>query len=151
MNTNGNYDKVAVAVIEKQGKVLIARRQKDDPLRGKWEFPGGKIEDGETPEECLKRELMEELGVEGAVKGIIGSTSYQYDHVPVDLSYYHVELLSGNIYLKEYQEIQWVYPRDLESYDFPEANMPVIRKLIKGALSRAKVQKGKRAKGRELL
>lgn len=124
--------KVAVAVIKREGKVLIARRQKEGPLKGKWEFPGGKIEDGETPEECLKRELSEELGIKAHVAGFIDSTSHEYEHIHVNLSFYNVELLSEEIIPKDYREIRWISPDKLNSYDFPEANRPVMRKLARG-------------------
>ena len=62
---------VTCAVIEKDGRILIARRKSGDHMAGKWEFPGGNIEPGETPEQCLKRELLEELGVEIGIDGFI--------------------------------------------------------------------------------
>jgi len=68
--------KVTAAIIEKDGKVLIARRRKGSHLEGKWEFPGGKIEQKETPEECLKRELNEEFGIEAQIDEFICSNRY---------------------------------------------------------------------------
>ena len=70
--------KVTAAVIEKDGKILIARRKRDDSQAGKWEFPGGKLEAGETPEACLKRELREELGIETEVGAFFCSSRFVY-------------------------------------------------------------------------
>ncbi len=130
----------AVAVIKREGKVLIARRQKDDPLKGKWEFPGGKINKGESHEECLRRELREELGIEVSIYGIIASASHTYDHIHVDLTFYLAEMLSEELIPKCYNEIRWVSPDKLEQYNFPEANREVLRKLANGEYIRPKKQ-----------
>ena len=130
----------AVAVIVREGKILITRRQNDDPLKGKWEFPGGKINKGESPEECLRRELREELGIEVTICGIIASVSHRYDHIHVHLTFYRAEILSGELIPKCHDEIRWVSPDRLEQYDFPEANREVIRKLADGDKKRTKEQ-----------
>ena len=123
--------RVAAAVIEQEGKILIARRGTKDPLQGKWEFPGGKIEDGESPKECLKRELLEELGVEASIGEAVTSTVYKYEHVSVELFFYRATLLSINIKRKEYDEIKWVTPAELLQHDFPDANNNIITKLTR--------------------
>ncbi len=69
---------VTCAVIERNNQVLIAKRKRGNPLENKWEFPGGKIEPGETPEECLKREPWEEFGIDASVKDFLCSSSYDY-------------------------------------------------------------------------
>ena len=74
---------VTCAIIEKEGKILIARRAEDQKLAGKWEFPGGKVEDGESPEECLKRELEEEFGIQAEVGESITSKKHQYDLISI--------------------------------------------------------------------
>ena len=124
--------KAAAAIIEHRGKILIARRRTKDPLHGKWEFPGGKIEDGETPKEGLKRELQEELGVEASIGASVTSTVYKYRHVNVELFIYRATLLTNNIIRKEYDEFKWVSPDELLQHDFPAANNDAIRKLTKG-------------------
>jgi 8-oxo-dGTP diphosphatase len=123
--------KVTAGIIEKDGKILIAKRRKDDPLKDKWEFPGGKIESDETPEECLKRELHEELGIEAEIGEYIASTSHTYIHVSVELLFFKVKSISGNIRAKDHQEVRWTAPDDLDRYDFPEADRPVIEILQK--------------------
>lgn len=126
----GSMTKVTAAIIEQDGKVLIARRKKDDPLKDKWEFPGGKIEPGESPEECLKRELHEELGIEAEVGEFICSSTYHYDHISIELLAYRIRGFTGNIVPVDHDEIAWVAPNDLAGYDLPAADRPVIEKLL---------------------
>jgi len=122
--------KVTAAIIEQNGRVLIARRKKDDPLKDKWEFPGGKIEPGESPEECLKRELHEELGIKAEVGEFICSSTYHYDHISIELLAYRIRGFTGNIVPVDHDEIAWVAPKDLAGYDLPAADRPVIEKLL---------------------
>jgi 8-oxo-dGTP diphosphatase len=120
---------VSCAVIEKHGKILIARRKSGDQMAGKWEFPGGTIEPGETPEQCLKRELLEELGVEIGIDGFICSSTWKYDHATIKLLAFKATLISGELILHDHAEIRWVTSRELADYDFPEADVPIIRYL----------------------
>ncbi len=122
--------RVTAAVIEKDGKILIARRRKGDHLEHKWEFPGGKIEGAETPEECLRRELQEEFGVETEIKEFICSNRHEYDHITIELLAYAASHISGEFELNSHDEIQWIEPDKLASYDFAEADKPIIEKLI---------------------
>ena len=85
-----NLTTVTCAIIENEGKILIARRAADQKLAGKWEFPGGKVEDGESPEECLKRELEEEFGIQVEVGEFITSNNHHYDHISIELLAFHV-------------------------------------------------------------
>lgn len=121
--------KVVAAVIEKDGRVLLAKRRQGDILAGKWEFPGGKIDPGETPEEALKRELQEELGIETEVGDFICSSLYDYEHLSVELLAYRVLHISGEITPHVHDEVKWVLPDDLCSYDFPAANEEIVRRL----------------------
>jgi 8-oxo-dGTP diphosphatase len=120
---------VTCAVIERDGKILIARRKSGDQMAGKWEFPGGTIESGETPEQCLKRELLEELGVEIVIEEFICSSIWNYDHVTINLLAFKALLITGELTLHDHAEIRWVLPAELADYDFPEADMPIIRRL----------------------
>jgi 8-oxo-dGTP diphosphatase len=121
---------VTAAVIERDGKVLIAKRKKGWRFAGKWEFPGGKIEPNETPEECLHRELREELDIETKIGDFFCSSTYAYPHATVQLLVYRAFHVSGEYTLHDHQEIRWVLPEDLRRYDFPEADDLVIEKLI---------------------
>ncbi|HTZ41268.1 MAG TPA: alpha/beta fold hydrolase, partial [Syntrophales bacterium] len=109
--------------------VLIARRKRGHRLAGKWEFPGGKLEEGETPEECLRREMMEEFGVDVTVGEFVGRSHHIYPHGAIDLLAYRVTYLNGIYQLHDHEEIRWVYPADLADHDFSEADIPIARLL----------------------
>lgn len=120
---------VTAAVIEKDGRILIARRKKGDHLANKWEFPGGKLEPGETPEEGLARELHEEFGIRTEVGEFIGSSRFAYRHAAIELLAYRVVCLSDEFKVRDHEEIRWVPPEELGRYDFSEADRPIVRKL----------------------
>ena len=127
--TSSAYVKVAAAIIEKEGRILIGKR-KMGRFAGMWEFPGSKIEPGETPQACLERELREELGVEARIGPFLLSTKHIYPHMPIELITYRAEILSGDLYLQEHTEIRWVARQELADYDFPAADRAVIEKLM---------------------
>ena len=120
---------VTAAIMRVDGKILIAQRKKGDALEHKWEFPGGKMEPGETPEQCLARELMEEFGIQTRVKDFFASSIFAYQHIKIELLAYDVEYLSGQFQLHDHQEIRWVPPAELDMYDFSEADIPIASKL----------------------
>lgn len=124
--------KVTAAVLEKEGRILIARRKRGDRMADKWEFPGGKLEAGETPEDCLQREMREEFGIDVAVGPFVGRSLHAYPHGEIDLMAYRVTHLSGDFQLHDHEEILWVSPADLESYDFSAADVPIAGMLMKG-------------------
>lgn len=133
---------VTAAVIEKDGKFLLAQRKEGDALAGKWEFPGGKIEEGETPEDCLKRELHEEFGVETRIGGFICKSEFEYNHFHVELLAYRARHLSGEFKPADHSAIAWVKLEDLLKYDLASADVPVVKELraraARGAAARAK-------------
>ncbi len=116
---------VTAAIVEKNGKVLLARRMRHDDLAGKWEFPGGKLEIGETPEECLRRELKEEFGIESRVMNFVASSTFCYPHIEIKLLAYRVEHISGEFEILRHEELSWVAPKDLLTYDLSEADIPI--------------------------
>ncbi len=122
---------VTAAVLEKDGAVLIARRKRGDRMADKWEFPGGKIEPGETVEACLRREMKEEFGVDVAVGALVGRSLHAYPHGEIDLWVYRVTHLSGDFQLHDHEEILWVRPSDLKSYDFSAADVPIAGVLAR--------------------
>lgn len=124
-----SYTRVAAAVIEKNGRILIGRR-KAGYHEDKWEFPGGKIETDETAEECLRRELREELGIDAKVGQFVASSKFVYSHASIELLVYEAEIVSGELSLKDHKEIRWVSREHLKSYDFPEADWPIIEKIV---------------------
>lgn len=120
---------VTAAIMEKDGKVLLARRRKGDRLARKWEFPGGKLEPGETPEDCLARELREEFGIEAEVQDFVGASVYEYGHGTIDLRAYRVRHVSGEFSINSHEEIAWVKREDLLSYDLSPADIPIAKKI----------------------
>jgi len=124
--------KVTAGVIIKDSKILIAKRRKCDFMGGKWEFPGGGLEPGETPEQCLKRELKEEFGIQTKVMGFICSNRHEYKTMSIELLVYLVHYVSGKVSLSAHDEIQWVQCEDLVKYDFCDADKPIVQKLLNG-------------------
>ncbi len=120
---------VVAGVIQTCGKVLIAQRRKEGRLGGKWEFPGGKVEPDETPEQALKRELHEELGIEAEIGAFLCSSRYDYPHLAVELHAYRIMRFSGEIVPTVHDQVLWVLPQDVCKYDFPAANQEIIRRL----------------------
>ncbi|OGS61956.1 MAG: NUDIX hydrolase [Elusimicrobia bacterium RIFOXYB2_FULL_62_6] len=120
---------VSAAVIRKNGRILIARRKAGDALAGKWEFPGGKLEPGETPEDCLKRELTEEFGIETEIGKFICSSKFEYKHLAMELLVYSVSHIAGDFIPADHDKIEWVRPEDLGDYDFAGADIPVVKLL----------------------
>ena len=129
----GHKRQVTAAVIEKDGKILIAQRRKGSTLGGRWEFPGGKIEPGETAEVCLKRELKEEFDIESEIGEFITASQFRYCLVPIELLAYRVKHFSGEFRVNEHEEIRWVTPSELKLYDFMLADKPIVEILLKNS------------------
>ncbi len=130
-----NKKLIAAAIIERDGKVLIAQRAKNDSLLGKWEFPGGKVETGETLEECLRRELLEELGIRAEVGQYVCTSSFSYKDTQYDMCMFKVPSFQGEIKLNEHSAIAWVTPNELSNYDMPEPDLPVVVLLQKNTVA----------------
>jgi 8-oxo-dGTP diphosphatase len=123
--------KVTAGIIERDGKVLIARRRPGKHMGGKWEFPGGKIEPGETPEESLARELEEELSVRAEIGGFLCSAAYSGEGVSLELLVYRVRQIVGDPVLHEHQEIRWVVPGELAQFDLAYSDRKVVEALYR--------------------
>jgi 8-oxo-dGTP diphosphatase len=123
---------IAVALIDTDGRVLIAERPEGKQLAGLWEFPGGKIEPGERPEETLIRELHEELGitVEEPCLAPLTFASHAYESFHLLMPLYVCRRWSGFVQPREGQRLKWVRPRDLRGYPMPPADEPLIPPLI---------------------
>ncbi len=128
---------VACAIIEKDGKVLCTQRSATMSLPLKWEFPGGKIHDGEQPEACLQRELREELNLEIAVGRPLPPTTYQYPSFLVTLYPFLCKITAGEMKLHEHKDFRWLEPERLEELDWAEADGPVIGSYRSTFLKRA--------------
>ncbi len=117
---------VACAIIEQEGKVLAAQRSASMTLPLKWEFPGGKIEAGESPEECLIRELMEELGVSVVIGDALPTATHGYVDFTVTLYPFTCRLTGGVITMHEHHELRWIEPQLMPGLDWAAADLPVI-------------------------
>lgn len=126
----GHKRQVIAAILEKDGKMLIAKRKKGSTLGGKWEFPGGKLEPGETPQDCLKRELKEEFDIETEIGDFFWSGKFKYNFIPIELLVYKARYISGELKLSEHDDMKWVSRGELNGYDFLDADKPVVRKLL---------------------
>ena len=122
--------KVTAGILEENGKVLIARRKPGKHMGGKWEFPGGKIEPGESPEQALTRELEEELTVRAHVGELLCTTSYEGHGVSLELLVYRVMGFEGVPALREHQEMRWVSPEELSAFDLADSDRCVVKKLF---------------------
>lgn len=122
--------RVSAAIIRENGKVLIAQRKRGSYFGLRWEFPGGKLEKNESPEECLRRELREELGLETENLGLFASTKHSYKDFDVELLVYNVRRVSGDLKLNSHESIKWVEVNELLNYDFVEADIPIINKIM---------------------
>ena len=121
--------KVVAAVIERDGKILVARRRKDIRFGGLWEFPGGKLDAGENPERGLERELAEEFSVQTRVEELLLSVPYHSPSLSIELLAYKVAFVSGEFCLVDHDEIRWVEPAGLDESAFTEPDRPVVRFL----------------------
>ena len=120
---------VAAAVVIRDGRVLLTRRTEGQHLAGLWEFPGGKLEDGESPEEALVRECREECGIEVEVAEILDVTHHRYPEKDVLLLFYRCELRAGEVRHLQVADHAWVAPDDLDDYPLPPADERVVARI----------------------
>lgn len=125
---------VTAAMLIHDGKILIAKRKASDKLAGLWEFPGGKLEDGETPEVCLKRELKEEFGIKTAIGHFVAESIYHYDHIAIRLIAYKARLLGGCFNPTDHDDYRWLAISELDRYDFAPADVPFVEMLKGGRI-----------------
>ena len=121
---------VAAALIRDDvGRYLITQRRRGSHLAGLWEFPGGKVEAGETPAACLRRELIEELSATFTVGALVETVRWEYPDRTVVLHFFDCRLESGEITPREQQVMAWVEPERLAEHDFPPADRELIERL----------------------
>jgi 8-oxo-dGTP diphosphatase len=125
---------VTAAILANNGRLLIAQRRPTSSLPNKWEFPGGKVEAGETPEECLKREMEEEFGIDVSVREYLGESVFDYQLGTIRLLAFRVTWNGGSFVVKAHKAIEWVLLTDLPKYDFAPADVPFIDKLRRGEI-----------------
>ena len=122
------FDAVA-AIIIKDDKYFIAQRNRNKHMGLSWEFPGGKVEEGESFEIALKREIEEELNIEINIKNKLGEENYQDDKINVKLHYFICSHYNGEIILNEHENSAWVTKNDFKNYNFAEGDSDIINLL----------------------
>jgi mutator protein MutT len=137
-NNNSDDDdlkRVGVGVVQEAGRYLITQRRFDDHLGGVWEFPGGKLKQGESDEDCVRRELKEELGINVAVGEHLDTIRYSYPDRKLELRFYRCVLEKGGPEPKaiDVQDFRWVRPEELIYFQFPKADREIVARLAKAA------------------
>jgi 8-oxo-dGTP diphosphatase len=127
--------RVVAGVIEKDGKVLVCQRTRHQTMPLKWEFPGGKIEEGEQPRDALRRELEEELGIHATIGDEIARLQHTYPNgATVELRFFIVREYSGEMENRIFRGVHWAAPKDLAAFDFLEADASLVKDLVASRL-----------------
>jgi len=129
MNPNKIIE-VTAAIIQKDGRFLCAQRKDSSEQGGKWEFPGGKIEYGESPEICLERELHEEFNIQAKCGKFLCENTHDYGDKIINLKAYFVDHFLGHFQLLSHQDIKWLSLDNILELDWAEADLPIVNKLI---------------------
>jgi 8-oxo-dGTP diphosphatase len=122
--------KVGAAVIMRDGRYLIAKRKPGGSLANKWEFPGGKVEEGETPERGLERELFEEFEVTAKVSGLLATHPFENNGKRYLLEAYRVEHVSGEFILHEHVAIAWITAGEFDDYDLADSDRAIVPAVL---------------------
>jgi len=135
--TQKTMKRVAAALIWQEGKLLICQRTRHQPMPLKWEFPGGKIEEGEQPRDALRRELEEELGIAAVVGDEVARILHEYPNGnAVELRFFEVRGYAGELENRIFRDVIWAEPASLPSYDFLEADLELVKDLAEGKIRR---------------
>ena len=127
--------RVAAAFILQLGKILICQRTRHQPFPLKWEFPGGKIEAGETPRNALRRELEEELGIDAKIGDEVSRIRHTYARGgTVELRFFLVEEFAGEIENRIFKDVRWVARKELPNFDFLEADAGLVEDIARGEI-----------------
>ena len=120
---------VVAGIIRREGKILLARRASHKAMSGKWEFPGGKVEEGESPGTALEREIYEEFGVRIEVVDFFSQNKHEYLEFEIELEAYFADWMEGEFSLTDHDAIAWVKREGLRNFDLTEADMPFVELL----------------------
>ena len=127
--------RVVAGLIVKEGKLLVCQRTRHQTMPLKWEFPGGKIEEGEQPRDALRRELEEELGIFATIGDELARIQHEYPNGGmVELRFFVVRDFRGELENRIFRDLQWSWPKDLPAFDFLEADLTLVRDLAAGKL-----------------
>lgn len=121
---------VAAAIIHQNNRILICRRGAGGNCAFLWEFPGGKLEEDETLEECIIRECKEELDINIEVKDIYAETTYEYPDKVIAFTFFNAEITNGEIKMDVHEEIKWVMQSELINYEFCPADVGIVKNLV---------------------
>ncbi len=125
--------RVVAALIWKAGEILVCQRTRHQVMPLKWEFPGGKIEDGEQPRDALRRELEEELGIQAVIEDEVARLVHTYPNGnSVELRFYSVRKYLGEIENRIFRDVRWAKPPTLPEYDFLDADLELVKDLAQG-------------------
>ena len=126
---SGDTTLVTAGILVKESRVLLSRRPPGDRLAGFWELPGGKIEVGESPEECLARELAEELDIRVSVGALFAESTYRYPHATIHLLAFRVDRWSGELMNHAHDDHRWVTLSEVEQLTLAPADVPIVQRL----------------------
>jgi 8-oxo-dGTP diphosphatase len=127
--------RVVAALIVKEGEILVCQRTRHQTMPLKWEFPGGKIEEGEQPRDALRRELDEELGIDADIGEEVSRIHHVYPGgASVELRFYVVRAFRGELENRIFRDLRWSPPKDLPSFDFLEADRELVQQLAAGKI-----------------
>jgi 8-oxo-dGTP diphosphatase len=127
--------RVVAGLITRDDKLLVCQRTRHQTMPLKWEFPGGKIEEGEQPRDALRRELDEELGIQATVGDELARIQHEYPNGGmVELRFYIVREYKGELENRIFKDIRWAAPKDLPTFDFLEADLTLVKDLAAGKL-----------------
>ena len=121
---------VGAIIYNEDGKLLICQRNKNKSLGLLWEFPGGKIEEGESVFDDIKREILEELDITISTSEVVGNTIHHYDNFSVHLTFIDCKIVDGTLVKKEHEDVKWIDTLDLVNYEFCPADVEMVNKII---------------------
>ena len=129
--TKKHWIPVVAGLLKRGSQVLVGQRPDNHSLAGQWEFPGGKIELGESPEVALARELKEEIGIDAQIGELKLAVTHCYEDVGIIILFYDVPYWKGEPKANHHAQIEWVYPAELKTRPIPDANRRILDRLLK--------------------